>query len=65
MVCEQLDRETSSLLASLILEGRLVWRQHYSGGAVLEDIGGGAVVADLPAVNVAQRAEPSGVGSPR
>jgi hypothetical protein len=52
MAHERLDRETAVLLSSLIVRGcSLVWRGHYSGGAVLEDIGGEAVLADLPAVN--------------
>lgn len=45
-------RDSTEELASLIVKGcSLVWRGHYSGGAVLEDIGGEAVTADLPAVN--------------
>ena len=49
---DHLDRATAALLASLIVRGcSLVWRHHHSGGAVLEDIGGEVVVADLPAVN--------------
>lgn len=52
MAHERLDRETAVLLASLIVRGcSLVWRGHSSGGVVLEDIGGEAVVGDLPAVN--------------
>jgi len=52
MAHERLDRGTAVLFASLIVKGcSLVWRGHYSGGEVLEDIGGEAVTADLPAVN--------------
>jgi len=50
-----LDIDTATLLATLATARagrvRMVWRMHYSGGAVLEDIGGAVVCGDGSAAN--------------
>ena len=50
-----LDRPTAILLSSLSISVnsavRMVWRRSYSGGDVLEDIGGRVMTADGAAAN--------------
>lgn len=53
-----LDIATAVLLSTLAIGGsaqphrvRMLWRMHYSGGPVLEDIGGAVVCGDGSAAN--------------